>query len=132
MREKNIREEITLESVMIDDSRPSEYDNKISDVEKSKPKSDEEQIQEEALIFREKSLIRKARQESCCYRYFCCNGYFNTSESRSTETFNERFWYWYYYCFYMNNIKYNDKNSKISELECNIKCCDCNECECKE
>lgn len=104
-KENIVRKEITLQSVIIDDSRISEYDIKLSDVGKTKPKLDEERTTEEARIFRERSIIRKSKQESFCYRYCCCNGYF---ELFSNEIFNDYFWYCYFYCFYMSNIKYDD------------------------
>ena len=110
-------EDLSFDSVVIDDTR-------LSDIDKPKPKMALEKKIEEAELFRVYSLVKKSKQESCCYRYFCCNGYCDNNIDCL-----EYFWYWYWYCFYINHT--NLSKSSTSNKEPNVKCCDCNECECK-
>jgi len=116
-------EDLSFDSVVIDDTR-------ISDIDKQKPKIVLEKKIKEAEIFRVYSLITKSKQESCYYRYFCCNGYFdNNTGCDNNNDCLEYFWYWYWYCFYINHTNFPKSNS--SNKEHDVKCCDCNECECK-
>jgi hypothetical protein len=68
-----IIEDFSFDSVVI-------HDIPLSDIcNKSKQKLGLEKKIEEAEIFRIFSLIKKQKEESYFYRYFCCNGYWDSN-----------------------------------------------------
>jgi hypothetical protein len=132
MNNKSIKsEQINRESLDLDMVRIDEIiDNpdKVQDInldEKHKIETLAKAIiAEEAVKFKRKKEIQKAKKESCCYRWCNCNCCYNQKQETTTDNlYDDIFWYWYWYCYFNNN-----DNRYLNDMNyCNCNCC--NDCD---
>lgn len=111
--EKINRDSLDLDFVLIDEIR--DKPTKISESNEDEKEAIEIMTQtiilEEAIEFKRKKEIEKAKKESCCYRWCNCNSYNNQKQYTNSDDCDDFFWYWYF-----NNNSSRDNN---------VNCCSC-------
>lgn len=81
-------------------------------------------VVEEAEVFKQMQIIKRIKNDSCCYKY-CC---------KKENTWDDCFWFYYWY-FFWNKTSINDNtNSDLSSdtnsfcINLDMYCCDCDSC----
>lgn len=122
--EKINRDSLDLDSVLIDEIK--DKPTKIKESTDDEKKAIETITLEEAINFKRKKELQKAKKESYCYRLCNCNCCCNQKHNDNTDDCcDDIFWYWY---FSNNNKLYSNEDNSNNCSGCQNEDNNCYKC----
>jgi hypothetical protein len=120
----NINNETTSNNIKIDIINETTSNNIKIDINNETKSNTEEDI-------------KKAKENSCCYKYCKCCCVKREQNNRLNDCFDSWFWYWYWYWTFSSDNSNSDSDSDLYR-ECCFNCdyvctCDCDcDCDCDD